>query len=247
MEGRGGRRRSRSFAGASGSPRLSAAASPPSGPPPHPSGLASNAATVGGKRKRSLSGSMAAAATAPAGNLDAGLPSLGGAGAMEVDEGGKEEGQGVSLEEAAERRRERERAVEEEQEAAISLARPAIVFCRVVDAMQRVLKSGAGAGGGGAEVFLAGGDDLLQAASREAHAAYESAVAPVGRGGGVEEGINAMGLRGRFAEAVGVMTAGGDEEGGKMEEKELVAACRKRVMNLLCEGELSAVSSSRSS
>lgn len=258
MEGRGGRRRSRSFAGPTSSPRSSAIASP-AGPSQQAIGGAIGSTRGKRKRKRSLSGSaVAPAAGADSESTAAAVAAVGG---MQV------EGEGESLsEEAAEREREREREAEDEQEAAIAAAKPAVVFCRIVDALQRALKSGAGAGAigvaalqGTLEVFLSGGDDFLQAGSRAAHSAYESAIAPVSSGGGVEECINAMGLRGKFASAVwltgereevgrgGAAGERGAGSGGREEEKRIIAACRDRVMCLLCEGELFAVTSSRSS
>lgn len=149
---------------------------------------------------------------------------------------------------------ERERKAEEEHEATLSAARPALIFCRVVDALQSALKRSSdgsrvsaptsrAAQQGALEVFLTGGDDLLFAASRAAHEAYESAVKPLGDGGGVVENLRAMGLKDAFG-AVDVVAGGeGREERG---EKELAAACRERVMNLLCEGELVAIASARS-
>lgn len=151
---------------------------------------------------------------------------------------------------------ERERKAEEEHEATILASRPALVFCRVVDALQSALKGAPGGGSrasvptsraaqqGALEVFLSGGDDLLFAASRAAHEAYESAVKPLGDGGGVVESLRAMGLKDAFAAVDGV--GGGEGERGERGEKELAAACRERVMNLLCEGELVGVARARS-
>lgn len=242
VEGRGGRRRSRSFTG-SASPRLGATASP-NGASNQQVGGGNAAGGTAGKRKRSLSFSSSAAI----GGLDAEL-------------GGKSEASGMTPEECAKREREDEEA----REAAVSVARPALVFCRVVDALQHGLKSGwaSGAGGGGGggtsasssvgqgilELFLSGGDEFLLAASRAAHEAYEAATCHVGSGGGVDEIIAAMGLRSVFAAEAGSMEEHDHETGESDEkrEKRLSAACLKRVMNLLCEGELFAAASSRSS
>ena len=162
----------------------------------------------------------------------------------------------------------REQKEVEEQEAALSVARPALIFCRLVDGFQSALKnsingddasddgsvvvtSAAAAAAAAAaadseegtlELFLSGGDDFLMAAARAAHEAFESATKPLGRGGGVVEILEAMNLRDAFAGKV--------EQGDLLEgagEKRLAAACRERVMDLLCDGELAAVASSRSS
>lgn len=235
MEGRAGRRRSRSFAG-SGSPRLTAAGSAQQG---------SSAAAITGKRKRFPS----SPASSQGGGADA-SDAHGSSDRDMVDGAGEEDSE------------ERERKVVEEMEASLAAARPALIFCRVVDALQSALKSGHGTdsgdvGSGAAasaaaaaatgseegtlEVFLYSGDDFLLAAGRAAHEAYESAIKPLGRGGGVVEILEAMDLRNSFARAGGQDIS--EEEG----EKNLAAACRERVMNLLCDGELVAASSSRSS
>lgn len=233
MEGRAGRRRSRSIAG-SGSPRLTAASS---------AQQSSGAAAITGKRKRSPN--------------SAGSSHGGGADASDAHESSDMDVVDRAGEEDSE---ERERKVVEEMEASLAAARPALIFCRVVDALQSALKSGHGAdsgdvGSGAAasaaaaatgseegtlEVFLYGGDDFLLAAGRAAHEAYESAIKPLGKGGGVVEILEAMDLRNSFARA------GGQDISEKRDNK-LAAACRERVMNLLCDGELVAASSSRSS
>lgn len=153
---------------------------------------------------------------------------------------------------------ERERREDEDQEDTIVAARPALIFCRVVDALQAALKpggeergtaagTGTGRGGHGAlEAFLSGGDDFLLAASSAAHEAYERAIKPLSKGGGVVANLEAMGLRDAFAEDAG---GGGGSARGEREsrgERERAAACRERVMNLLCEGELFALAGSRS-
>lgn len=205
-------------------------------------GASGGGASAAGKRKRSLSiGGVPPPATA----------------AVDMESAEKSEGAWETAEDAAAR----EREAEEAREAAVSAARPALVFCRVVDALQHALKSGAGAAIGSTssstasqqgtlDVFLSGGDDFLQAASRAAYEAYEAAVSPAGSGGGVDEIISAMGLRGVFAGAVEIVEEGarsgikaGDD--AKNEKKQVAGACRERVMNLLCEGELFAVASSR--
>ncbi|CAN0431875.1 unnamed protein product [Ectocarpus fasciculatus] len=148
---------------------------------------------------------------------------------------------------------ERERREEEEQEESVLAARPALIFCRVVDALQSALKSGgggsaaaavaaaAGGGQGTLEVFLSGGDDFLLAASSAAHEAYESAIKPLSKNGGVVAILAAMGVKEDFASAV----VSGDGEQGAIGEREKAAACRTRVLNLLCEGEIFAVAGSR--
>lgn len=234
VEGRAGRRRSRSIAAGSGSPRLTAAGS---------AQQSSNAAAMTGKRKRSHN----SAASSHGGGMDA----------SDAHESSDRDVAGAGENDSEER----ERKVVEEMEASLAAARPALIFCRVVDALQSALKSGHGAdsgdiGSGAAasaaaaaatgseegtlEVFLYGGDDFLLAAGRAAHEAYESAIKPLGRGGGVVEILEAMDLRNSFAR-----TGGQDilEKG----DNKLAAACRERVMNLLCDGELVAASSSRSS
>lgn len=251
MEGRGGRRRSRSFAGP-GSPRASAAS------PSQHLGSSSAAPPGSGKRKRSLSNAASPGAgldsSEPAGMSAAGAAAGGAASAAAAPE--------EEAEEEAEDTVERERKVAEEHEAVLLTARPALIFCRVVDALQSALKSGRnataeggtaaageGEGDGGdgqqhgtLELFLSGGDEFLLAASREAHEAFESAIRPLGSGGGVVASLEAMGLRDAFAAGIGL-----EEERRERGEKEVAAACRERVMNLLCEGELFVVSGSRSS
>ncbi|CAM9314178.1 unnamed protein product, partial [Ectocarpus sp. 6 AP-2014] len=142
------------------------------------------------------------------------------------------------------------RREEEEQEESVLAARPALIFCRVVDALQSALKSGgggnaaaavaaaAGGGQGTLEVFLSGGDDLLLAASSAAH----EAIKPLSKNGGVVAILAAMGLKEDFASAV----VGGEREAGAMGEREKAEACRARVLNLLCEGEVFALAGSRS-
>lgn len=241
VEGRGGRRRSRSINGP-GSPRFGSSVSPATVSSSQQGGSAT------GKRKRSLS--VAASSM----------------GAGESDSNERSERSTEMQEESAERERENEEA----RDAAVSVARPAIVYFRLIDALQRSLKSGdmshsvssggalasSGAGQGGTlELFLSGGDDFLQGAGRDAHEAYEASICPVGRGGGVDENIAAMDLRATFIGAAGA--AGPDGEGTRgaavtrggdvRADRSLAAACRTRVLDLLCEGELFAVASSRPS
>lgn len=243
VEGRGGRRRSRSFAGSGGSPRVSASS-------PSQQGGSTGAASAG-KRKRSPSNAVSSGT---------GMGSSSGA-RIEKGEEGAAEAAAAEDREDEEAAAERERQAEEEREAEVSAARPALVFCRVVDAMQSALKprqdvavAAAAAATGGQEaivldIFLSGGDDLLLAASREAHEAYERAIRPVGNGGGVVEVLRAMGLERAFAR----WAWRGEErkeKGGKGKqrgEKEVASACRERVMNLLCEGDLLAVAGYRTS
>lgn len=247
VEGRGGRRRSRSFAGPGSSPRVSASS------PLQPGGSTGAAST--GKRKRSPSNAVSSGTGVNSSSEAPGEEGEEGAAAALSAAAAAEEGED---EEAAE---ERERQAEEEREAEVSAARPALVFCRVVDALQAALKprqdaavAAAAAAAGGQEaivldIFLSGGDDLLLAASRAAHEAYERAVRPVGSGGGVVEVLGAMGLEQAFARWV---WRGEErkEKGGKEKrrgEKEVASACRERVMNLLCEGDLLAVAGYRTS
>ena len=246
VEGRGGRRRSRSFAGPGGSPRVSASS-------PSQQGGSTGAASAG-KRKRSPSivvSSGTGVGSSSEARMEKGEKGVAAAAAAAAAEEQEDE-------EAA---AERERQAEEEREAEVSAARPALVFCRVVDAMQSALKprqdvavAAAAAATGGQEatvleIFLSGGDDLLLAASRAAHEAYERAIRPVGSGGGVVEVLRAMGLERAFAR----WAWRGEErkeKGGKGKqrgEKEVASACRERVMNLLCEGDLLAVAGYRTS
>lgn len=258
VEGRGGRRRSRSFAGAGPGPGSSRV---PASTPSQPGVSSAGGVSAGaGKRKRSL-----------ASLSGAGLGSSGVTGLADEGEEGKTAataGTGAGVEGETEKEvAERERKAEEEQEATVAAARPALIFCRVVDALQVALKSrrvrgdGDGGGSGAAlassaaasiavggdqgvlEIFLSGGDDFLLAASRAAHEAYESAIKPLSRGGGVATILQMMGLRDAFARDSGLLEEGRDETG----EKNLAVASRERVMNLLCEGELFAVACSRSS
>lgn len=229
VEGRGGRRRSRSWTGP-GSPRLSAS-SPSAGATTQQGSAAGGG--LAGKRKRSLSGG---GPPASAGDVDA----------VGKAEGGRKGEEDVEMEQEDE---------EEASEAAASMARPALVYCRILDALQHALKSeragdDAVAGSesrsarqGILDIFSSGGDDLLQAASRAAFAAYEKATGPVGGGGGVDGNLMEMSLRTTFASAR-ITKEGQMSEVG---EKKLAAACRERVMNLLSEGELLVLSSSRSS
>lgn len=266
MEGRGGRRRSRSFAGP-GSPRLAAASPSQAIGSSGGSGGASSATTTAGKRKRS--GSSAA--------VSPGTRAMESPGESEAEPGNREDHdetqQQQQQQEQEQQQREeddaaeRDRKAEEDHEATIAAARPALILCRVVDALQSALKSGQGGPHGDTaadkgsaaaaaaaaaaegvnqgtlQVYLSGGDDFLLAASRSAFEAYEQIVKPLGQGGGTVEILEAMGLKEAFArQGAGVAKDRGEQKG----DKEVASDCRERILNLLCEGELFAVSGSRS-
>ncbi|CAM9345181.1 unnamed protein product [Choristocarpus tenellus] len=116
------------------------------------------------------------------------------------------------------------------EEAIPQVARPAIAFCRMVDALQTALKGNLSGDGGAAsepvEVFTKCGDEVLLGASRAAQAALESTLAAPGAGGGIDECFEALGIRGEIL--------------GKG-----ARSCRERVVELLSEGELQGLAALR--